>query len=162
MTGGGSSIPEVQRLMAVLATGRRCAEAGTAFGEGTRALASTAASVVSVEIDTERAQLAAEALRDVSYVELLVGDWKELLPPRAPFDLFFLDSGGFKEAPRSIGALAIELLAPGGLLIADDMVPGHAGHDPARRSVLDHPDLTATEILKRPTTSALIATRIAG
>ena len=26
MTAGGSSIPEVQRLLAVLATGRRCAE----------------------------------------------------------------------------------------------------------------------------------------
>jgi hypothetical protein len=30
LTGGGSSLPEVQRLLAVLAAGRRCAETGTA------------------------------------------------------------------------------------------------------------------------------------
>jgi predicted O-methyltransferase YrrM len=161
MTGGGSSIPEVHRLLAVLATGRRCAEAGTAFGEGTRALASTAGSVVSVEIDPERAALAAAALTDLLNVELLLGDWKELLLPRGPFDLFFLDSGGFKEAPGEIGRLAIDLLAPGGTLIADDMVPGLEDHDAARRFLFEHSDLTATEILTTPTTSALIATRIA-
>ncbi len=42
MTGGGSSLLEVQRLRAVLAAGRRCAEVGTAFGEGAAAMASTA------------------------------------------------------------------------------------------------------------------------
>jgi predicted O-methyltransferase YrrM len=42
MTAGGSSIPEVQRLLRVLATGRRVAEAGTAFGEGAAAMADTA------------------------------------------------------------------------------------------------------------------------
>ena len=84
MTAGGSSIPEVQRLFGVLATGRRCAEAGTAFGEGTKALASTASSVVSVEIDPDRAKLAAEALADLPGVELLVGDWKELLSLAGP------------------------------------------------------------------------------
>src|SRR5205085_12101399 len=49
VTGGGSSLPEVQRLLAVLAAGRRCAEVGTAFGEGALAIASTAASLVTVE-----------------------------------------------------------------------------------------------------------------
>jgi predicted O-methyltransferase YrrM len=160
MTGGGSSIPEVQRLLAVLASGRRCAEAGTAFGEGTRALASTATSVISVEIDPARAELPSEARADLANVELLVGDWKELLPPRGPFDMFFLDSGGFKEDPQTIGPLAIGLLAPGGILVADDMVPGIADHDAARRFLFDHHELTATEILTTPTTSALLATRI--
>lgn len=159
MTAGDSSIPEVQRLLAVLATGRRCAEAGTAFGEGTKALASTASSAVSVEIDPDRAALAAKALTGLSNVELLLGDWKDLLPPRGPFDLFFLDSGGFKEAPDDIGPLAIGLLIPGGILIADDMVPGLADHDAARRFLFDHGEITATEILTTPTTSALIATR---
>ena len=59
MTGGGSSIPKVQRLLAVLATGRRAAEVGTAFGEGADAIASTAASLVTVEIDPETGLLAA-------------------------------------------------------------------------------------------------------
>lgn len=159
MTAGGSSIPEVQELLAVLATGRRCAEAGTAFGDGTRALSSTATSVVSVEIDPERAALAADALADLTNVELLVGDWKELLPTRGPFGLFFLDSGGFKEAPEEIGPLAIDLLEPGGLLVADDMTPGFADHDAARTFLFQHAGLVATEVRTTATTSALIAAR---
>ncbi len=34
MTAGGSSLREVQRLLSALAAGKRCAEVGTAFGEG--------------------------------------------------------------------------------------------------------------------------------
>ncbi|MPZ70711.1 MAG: hypothetical protein GEU71_14460 [Actinobacteria bacterium] len=34
MTEGGSSIPEVQALLGVLASGRKAGEAGTAFGMG--------------------------------------------------------------------------------------------------------------------------------
>lgn len=61
--------------------------------------------------------------------------------------------------PDVIGSLAIDLLAPNGLLIADDMVPGLPDHDAARRFLFDHPDLTATEILTTPSTSALMAAR---
>ncbi|TML59697.1 MAG: hypothetical protein E6G22_12595 [Actinobacteria bacterium] len=56
MTAGGSSIPEVRRLLAVLAAGKRAAEIGTAFGLGAEALASTAREVVTVEVDPERAR----------------------------------------------------------------------------------------------------------
>jgi protein-L-isoaspartate O-methyltransferase len=70
VTGGGSSIPEVQRLLAVLAAGRRVGEAGTAFGEGAAAMAETACSVFTVEHDGERAALAVERLRTFSNVEL--------------------------------------------------------------------------------------------
>lgn len=62
MTGGGSSLPEVQRLLAVLAAGKRCAETGTALGEGAAAIASTARSLVTVERDPERAAVAARRL----------------------------------------------------------------------------------------------------
>jgi protein-L-isoaspartate(D-aspartate) O-methyltransferase len=93
VTAGGSSLPEVQRLLAVLAAGRRCAEAGTAFGEGAAAMAETASSVVTVELDPERAQLARDRLAGLPNVELLDGDWRERLPPLAPFDLVFLDGG---------------------------------------------------------------------
>jgi predicted O-methyltransferase YrrM len=50
MTGGGSSLPEMQRLLSVLAAGKRCAEVGTAFGEGAAAMASTAKSLLTVEL----------------------------------------------------------------------------------------------------------------
>jgi predicted O-methyltransferase YrrM len=122
-------------------------------------MASTAASVVTVEIDPERAALAADALSDLSSVELLVGDWKELLSPRGPFDLFFLDSGGFKEAPKEIGPLALDLLEPGGFLIADDMVPGLTDHDAARDFLRSRSDVTFAEVLTTPLTSALLVTK---
>ncbi len=159
MTHGGSSIPEVQRLLAVLAAGRTCAEAGTAFGEGTRAMASTALSVLSVELDPDRAEVAALSLTDLDNVELLVGDWRDLLPARAPFGLVFLDAGGFKEAPGDVGPVAVDLLEPGGLLVADDMTPGLAAHDPARDFLFGHPDLAAVEVRTTPHTSAIVCAR---
>ena len=70
MTAGGSSLPEVQRLLAVLAAGRRCAETGTAFGEGAAAIASTAASLVTVESDHVRAEIARARLDGLPNVEL--------------------------------------------------------------------------------------------
>lgn len=159
MTGGGSSIPEVQRLLAVLAAGRRVAEAGAAFGEGAAALASTAESVVTTEVDPERAAIAAERLAPFANVELLVGDWRELLPPRGPFGLVFLDGGGFKHAPEEHEDLVVDLLETGGLLVMDDMTPDLPGFDPVRAWAANHPELETVEILTTPATSALLAAR---
>ncbi|MBA2642713.1 MAG: class I SAM-dependent methyltransferase [Actinobacteria bacterium] len=127
MTGGGSSIPEVQRLLTVLAAGRRVAEAGTAFGAGAEAMAKTARSVVTVERDPERAAVAAARLERLENVELLVGDWLELLPPLGPYGLVFHDAGNFKRAPYELGDAVLGLLEPGGLLVLDDMAPRSAG-----------------------------------
>jgi predicted O-methyltransferase YrrM len=159
MTGGGSSIPEVQHLLAVLATGRRVAEAGTAFGEGAAAMAETAESVVTVERDVERAALAAVRLGRYPTVELLVGDWLELLPPRGPFGLLFLDAGGFKHAPNAASELVVGLLEPGGLLVLDDLTPDRPGFDPVRAWALGHPALVASEVLTTPETAALVVAR---
>jgi predicted O-methyltransferase YrrM len=155
LTGGGSSLPAVQRLLAVLAAGRRCAETGTAFGEGAAAIASTAASLVTVERDAERAAIARERLRGLDHVELHVGDWHDVLPPRAPFDFLFFDAGLIYESPA-----VIDLLAPGGLLLKDDMTPGRAIEgDPVREFLLGHPELVAAEVMTTPTTAAIIAVK---
>ena len=155
MTGGGSSLPEVQRLLAVLAAGKRCAETGSAFGEGALAIASTAASLVTVESDPERAAVARERLRQASNVELLVGDWRELLPRRGPFELLFFDAGRLAEFPD-----AIDLLAPGGLLVKDDLTPVRAvDGDAVRELLFRDPRLLAVEVLTTPTTAAVIAAR---
>ena len=161
MTHGGTSLPEVQRLLAVLAAGRHVGEAGTAFGEGAAAMAGTARSVVSVELDAERAAIAARRLEPFSNVELLVGDWSELLPPRGPFGLVFLDGGGFKHAPTERNDLVLALLEPGGLLVMDDMTPGRPGPDPVREWAFGHPELEAVEILTTSETSALLLVRLA-
>ena len=158
MTDGGSSIPAVQALLRVLAAGKRVAEIGTAFGEGAAAIASTACELVTVEIDPQRAEIAHERLSGHGNATLLVGDWRELLPPLAPFDLVFAD-GGLRE-PGGFEA-ALELVVPGGLLVKDDMSPGRpVDGDPVREFLLRDPRLAAVEILTTPETAAIVATRL--
>jgi predicted O-methyltransferase YrrM len=157
VTAGGSSIPAVQRLLSALAAGRRCAEAGTAFGGGAAAMAATASSLVTVELDEERAVLARARLAGLDNVELLIGDWRDQLPPRAPYELLFLDGGGYKQSPEETGPRALELLAEGGLLVIDDLTPGSAEHDPARAFLLNHPGLAAAEVLTTSETAAIVA-----
>jgi predicted O-methyltransferase YrrM len=154
LTAGGSSLPEVQRLLSVLATGRRCAETGTAFGEGAAAIAATAASLVTVESDRERAEIARARLEGHANVELLVGDWRELLPARAPFDFLFFDAGHIDEAP-----FVVDLLAPGGLLVKDDLTPNRPEPDPVRAFLFGHPELVAVEILTTRSAGAIVAAK---
>ncbi len=136
------------------------AEAGTAFGEGAEAVARTARSVVTVELDSERAALAAERLASYENVELLIGDWRELLPPRGQFGLLFLDGGGFKHDPDASSDLVLRLLERGGMLLMDDMAPGREDFDPVRAWAYGHSGLKAVEVLTTPETSALLVARI--
>ena len=157
MTDGGSSIPAVQSLLRVLAAGRRVAELGTAFGEGAAAMAETARAVVTVEVDRERAEAAGARLAGCGNVELLVGDWRELLPGRGPFDLVFAD-GGLREAEAWEAVL--ELIGPGGLVVKDDLTPGRPiDGDPVREFLLRDDRLAAVEILTTPATAAIVAVR---
>ena len=156
MTGGGSSIPAVQALLRVLAAGRDCAELGTAFGEGTAALAETARRVVTVECDPERAAAARARLDGLANVELLEGDCYELLRGRGPFGLVFADGG----RPYDWDAI-IALLAPRGLIVKDDLTPGRPVEgDDVREALLRDPRLTAVEILTTPESAAIVAVRI--
>ena len=156
MTGGADSIPEVHRLLAVLAAGRRAAEIGTAFGDGAEAIASTAASLVTVELDRQRAETARRRLSGRANVEVLIGDWRSLLPERAPFELVFVDGGG--EATKADPAV-LDLVVPGGLLVLDDLTPGRPGPDPVRELWATHPGAVATEILTTPASAALLVAR---
>jgi predicted O-methyltransferase YrrM len=161
LTAGGSSIPEVQRLVAVLAASKpngRIAEIGTAFGEGARAIAEVlppGASFVTVEPDEERHRLARAALEG-SRAEVVLGRWQDVLPERAPFDLVFSD-GGSRDGDA---ARVLDLLAPGGILVKDDLTPGRAVEgDPMRELLLRNPDLVAAEILTTPSAAAIVAVR---
>ena len=153
MTDGGSSIPEVQALLRVLAAGKNVVEIGTAFGEGAAALAATARSVVTVERDPDRASRARERLAGLENVELLEGDWREELRGRGPFELFFFDAG-----PAYDLDAALELLEPGGLLVKDDLTPGRPVEgDPVREIFLRDARLASLEILTTPLTAAIVA-----
>ena len=153
MTAGGSSLPEVQQLLSVLAAGRRAAEVGTAFGEGAAAIADTAASLVTVERDEERAALARDRLASFTNIELIVGDWHDLLPARGPFEFLFFDGG-------SIEAQAVDLLEPGGLLVKDDLTPGvPTPRDPVRDALLAGPRFIGAELQVTATMAAIVAAR---
>jgi len=161
MTDGGSSIPEVQNLLATLAAskpGGRIAEIGTAYGEGAKAIIEGLAegsTFVTVEPDLERYQLACDALAGTG-AEMLNGRWEDLLPERAPFDLVFFDGGSRNETLD----LAVSLLAPGGILVKDDLTPGRpiAG-DPVREAFLNDERLMAVEMLVRFDMAVIVAAR---
>jgi predicted O-methyltransferase YrrM len=154
VTGGGSSLPEVQALLRVLAAGRDVLELGTAFGEAAAAMAETARSLVTVERDPERTALARGRLERHENVELLEGDWRDVLGGRGPFGLVFADGGAYDwEA-------ILALVAPGGLLVKDDLTPGRPVEgDPVREFLLRDARLAATELLTTPVTAAIVAVR---
>jgi predicted O-methyltransferase YrrM len=156
VTGGGSSIPEVQALLRVLAAGRDVAEIGTAFGEAAAAMAETARSVVTVERDRERAATARQRLARHANVEPLEGDAYELLRGRGPFGLVFADGGPYD------WEIVVSLVAPGGFVVKDDLTPGRATDgDPVREFLLRDPRLAATELLLTPDVAAIVAVRVA-
>jgi predicted O-methyltransferase YrrM len=159
MTAGAYSVLEVQRLLATLVAskpGGRIAEIGTSYGDGALAIVESlppGATFVTVEIDPDRAAQAREKLAGTR-AEVLEGDWQEHLPQRGPFDLVFADGG------RDYDRVA-DLLAPGGILVKDDLTPDHPDkeNDPTRRALLDDPRLEAVEILVRDDMAAIVASR---
>jgi predicted O-methyltransferase YrrM len=155
VTDGGSSLPEVHALLRVLAAGRDVAELGTAFGEGAAAMAETARSVVTVEVDPERTAVARERLARYANVEVLEGDAYELLRGRGPFGLVFADASGYD------WEVILALAAPGGYLVKDDLTPGRPiDGDPVREFLLRDERLAAAEILTTPESAAIVAVRL--
>ena len=159
-----SSIPEVGRLLHVLAAQRgrsRVGELGTGCGAGAAWIVSAlppSVPFVTVELDETRARAAAELFAADENVRVLQGDWHELMPPEAPFDLLFLDSG--KQHPEADGEDVLGLLAPGATILMDDLTPSRARPDPVREFWLNHPELAALEILTTSETAAILGTRL--
>ncbi len=158
MTGGAYSIPEVQRLVATLVAskpGGRIAELGTSYGDGATAILAALpprTSFVTVEVDAGRAARARERLAGTE-AEVLEGDWRDLLADRGPFDVIFADGGvGYDRV--------IDLLAPGGILIKDDLTPGRPIEgDATREALLLDPRVEAVEVLVTPEMACIVATR---
>jgi predicted O-methyltransferase YrrM len=112
---------------------------------------------VTVELDESRARAVAQLFAEDENVRVLQGDWHELMPPEAPFDLLFYDGGG-KQHPELDGEDVVALLAPGATVVMDDLTPGRAGPDPVREFWLGHPRLAAIELLTTPETAAILGT----
>jgi predicted O-methyltransferase YrrM len=150
---------ETGRLLQVLAGARgleRVAEIGTGTAVGSAWILSALdpeVAFVTVELDEDRARDAAELLAEDAAARVLHGDWRELLPAEAPFDLLFADGGRAKAREEVVG-----LLAPGGILVLDDLTPGYADPDPVRELWLGHRRLVAVELQVSPREAAIIGT----
>ena len=163
---GRSSTREVGRVLHLLAAQRgraRVGEIGTGCGVGTAWLVSGLppdVPLVTVEADAERAAAAAELFAEDPNVRVLTGDWHELMPAEAPFDLLFYDGGG-KQRPDLDGEQVAALLAPGATLVMDDLTPGRtAAGDPVRSFWLAHQDLAAAELTVSPKMAVIVGVRV--
>src|SRR5689334_13585141 len=91
------SLPGTGRLLATLAAacaGGRIGEIGAGTGVGAAWIASAMpddATLVTVELDDERASAVTQLFADDPRVTVLCGDANELIPREAPFDLLFID-----------------------------------------------------------------------
>lgn len=135
-------------LLHVLAGRRgieRVAEIGTGTGVGTAWLASAllpGTPLFTAESEPVLAQAAAAIFADDPDVHVLPGDWREVLPPRAPFDLIFVDGGRAKDDPDAVLGLA----APGATLVMDDFSADWQGSDARRERWLSHPRVVVVEL----------------
>ena len=136
----------------------RVGELGTGTGVGASWIVSALAPevpFVTVEQDGALAQAAAALFAADENVSVLHGDWSELMPAEAPFDLLFVDARPAKLAVDD----AVGLLAPGGTAVLDDFTPGYADPDPLREAWLGHPRLAAVELALSPHMAVLLAVR---
>ena len=154
-----SCSPETGRLLQVLAGQRgrtRVAEIGTGCGVGSAWILSALdpeVTFVTVELDAQRAAEASELLAGDENATVLQGDWQDMLPGEAPFDLLFADGGRAKYREELVG-----LLAPGSTLVLDDLTPGLQEPDPVRELWLDHSRLLAAELQISPHEAAIVGT----
>jgi predicted O-methyltransferase YrrM len=120
-----------------------------------------ATSLVSIELDAERASMTSKLFARHPHVRVKQGDWTGLVDD-GPFDLLVLDGGG-KGKDMSLDSPldpAAGWLTIGGTVVLDDFTPGAGEHDGARRHWLDHPLLRATEVRLSPTLATIVAVRV--
>ena len=79
--------------------------------------------LVTVEIDEDRAAHAGRLLAGDGRIRVLTGDARELIPSYAPFDLLFAD--GTRPDHMAYSSL-VGLLRVGGQLVMDDVTPADA------------------------------------
>jgi predicted O-methyltransferase YrrM len=125
-----SSRPGTGALLAVLAASKRAAliaELGSGLGAGAAWIASgmdERSRLITIEVDEIRAAAARELLAGDARVEVLTGRWEDLLPPHAPFDLIFVDSGFSRQlGDEAAAAFLLDVVRVGGLLVLDDLTP---------------------------------------
>ena len=163
-------IPEVGRLLHLLVSARRSArigETGTACGVGAAWIASGMdqdSTLVTAELDPERAAIATRLFSQTQNVKTLCGDWS-LIKVHGPFDILFVDGGPAKSECDEI----MSMVARRGLIVFDDLTPPHvwteeqrrayADGDPVRNAWRDRPGCAACEVMVTVNASVLLVSR---
>jgi len=153
--------PEGGALLHVLAARRglvRAGEIGTRTGVAAAWIVAALPPripFVTVEIDRDRAAAAVGLFADDPDVRVLAGDWRDLMPPQAPFDLLFVA----EQSAQDDVAAVVGLLAPGATVVLDDFRDGRGLPGRRRDAWLSHPLLAAVELWLSPGRRALVAVR---
>src|SRR5690606_8731352 len=155
----------LRTLVASLPNGR-IGEVGTGAGVGTAWMASAlgdGASLTSVELEPRLAAATADLFVSLGNVEVVAGDWLQVMPRRAPFDLVFFDGGGRAALGSDNWQTLAALLVPGGLMVLDDLTPEELWPDdwrgipdPKRELAFRSGLFTASEIRVRPDAAVLL------
>lgn len=161
--------PAVGALLGALAAavprGGRILELGTGTGVGTAWLASgvgprTHVTLTTVEVVPELADsVRAAGLPD--WVDVVTGDALDVVPRLGRFDLIFADAVAGKWEGLEV---TLRALAPGGILVVDDMQPARYDR-PEHRAVVDRiratltsdPELATADFVEA--TGLMLATR---
>jgi predicted O-methyltransferase YrrM len=146
-------------------------EIGTGPGVGTAWLVSgmgAGTRLVSCDIDDTLVASARQFFAGYPNVEILRGDWEEVLVPRGPFDLLFFDANAHAvlSSPRGRDR-TIDCLTLGGQVVMDDLFPVELWPD-AWKGMTDHKRefclanerLAGVEVRTSATTVSVIGTRL--
>lgn len=171
--GPSASLDEVGRLLQTLTATKphgRIGEVGTGAGVGTAWMASAlagTASLISVELDSRLAHAASNLFASQANVEVITGDWQDVMPRRAPFDLLFFDGGSTEAVQPENWSVIAGLLAPAGIMVLDDLTPEERwpaswrGRPDAKRELAFRSGLfTATEVRVRTDSAVLLVAKV--
>jgi predicted O-methyltransferase YrrM len=118
---------------------------------------------LAAEFDFTLASAAAQLFVNVDNVQVLNEDWKKSFKQNGPFDLLFSDGGGVGSSDQTLWQSVVDLLAPGGILVIDDLTPEELwpddwqGQPDSKRELAFVSNLfTSSEIRIRHDVSALL------
>jgi predicted O-methyltransferase YrrM len=131
----------------------------------------SSASLVTVEVNDDRATAAREVLSADDRVTVITDRWQNCPPGLAPFDLVFVDGGYVEHLAEDshITDMVVDLVSVGGQLLLDDLTveaewpdEWRGNPDPKRELALRHPLLVGAEFYVPDPTGAVGGVRTGG
>jgi predicted O-methyltransferase YrrM len=143
---------ELVRIMVQAAECKNIVEIGVAHGYSTICLAeaarSTGGKIKSLEINPKAIEFARQNLAEAGLsdmVEFLEGDARELLRAiQGPVEFVLMDC--WEDVYIDCLKLIVPLLRPGGLLVADNVVPGNPESDGYVRALHENPEMDSVSV----------------